>query len=39
MRETIQKILKYIKMNSKAPSMHATIKVHKPNTSIRPIIN
>jgi hypothetical protein len=26
-------------MNRTAPSLHATIKLHKPNTPIRPIIN
>jgi hypothetical protein len=32
-------IWKYTNMNPTAPSLHATIKLHKPNTPIRPIIN
>jgi hypothetical protein len=32
-------IWKYTNMNPMAPCMHATIKLHKPNTPIRPIIN
>jgi hypothetical protein len=30
---------KYINMNQTAPNLHATIKLHKQNTPIRPIIN
>jgi prephenate dehydratase len=30
---------KYTNMNSTAPNFHATIKLHKHNTPIRPIIN
>jgi hypothetical protein len=30
---------KYINMNTTAPNLHATIKLHKQNTPIRPIIN
>jgi hypothetical protein len=30
---------KYVNMNPTAPNLHGTIKLHKPNTPIRPIIN
>jgi hypothetical protein len=30
---------KYSNMNSKAPNVHATIKLHKQNTPIRPVVN
>jgi hypothetical protein len=32
-------IWKYTNMNPTAPSLHATTKLHEPNTPIRPIIN
>jgi hypothetical protein len=30
---------KYINMNPQAPKIHGTIKLHKPNLPIRPIVN
>jgi hypothetical protein len=30
---------KHVNMNPTAPNLHGTIKLHKPNTPIRPIIN
>jgi hypothetical protein len=30
---------KYINMNPSAPQIHGTIKVHKPEKSLRPVVN
>jgi hypothetical protein len=35
MRKHNKKVWKYTSVNSTAPSLHATIKLHKPNTPIR----
>jgi hypothetical protein len=34
-----EKVWKYTNTNTTAPSLHATIKLHKPNTPFGPIIN